>query len=94
MFSTSRKLGAICFILAVVNIVGLVMLTLYFIGLNMSFATLFTCLLYVITCTTIGLLLTISVRSFVQDAELESSSTSAQISKLKERIEELEKLAK
>ena len=94
MFSTPRKLAALSFILAVINIVGLVMVTMYFIGQNMAFHWMFAWLMYLISITVIGVLLTVSIRSFVQDSELESSSTSLQIKKLKERIEELEKIVK
>ena len=90
MFSTPRKLGVLCFILAVTNIVGLIMVTMCLIGQGVGFSVLFSWLLYLVTLTVIGLLLTISVRSFVQDSEFESSGTYAQIKKLKERIEELE----
>ena len=94
MFSTARKLGALCFILAVANIVGLIMVTMYFIGQGLGFSWMFAWLMYLITVTVMALLLTISVRSFVQDAELESSSTSIQIKNLKDRIAELEHIVK
>lgn len=94
MFSTARKLGALCFILAVTNIVGLIMVTIYFIDLGLAFSWMFAWLLYLISITAIGLLLTISIRSFVQDTELESNSTSIQIKALKDRIEELERIVK
>ena len=94
MFSTPRKLAALSFILAVVNIVGLIMVTMYFVGQRMAFHWMFAWLMYLISITIIGVLLTVSIRSFVQDSELESTSTSAQIKKLKDRIEDLEKVVK
>ena len=94
MFSSARKLAAFSFILAVVNIVGLIMVTMYFVGQRMPFHWMFAWLMYLISITVIGLLLTVSIRSFLQDSELESTSTSMQIKKLKERIEELEKVVK
>ncbi len=94
MFSTARKLGALCFILAVANILGLIMVTIYFIDQGLGFGWMFAWMMYLITITVIGLLLTISIRSFVQDAELESNSTSIQIKNLKERITDLERIVK
>lgn len=94
MFSTARKLSALSFILAVINITGMIMVTMYFVNEGLVFHWFFAWLMYLVSITMIGLLLTISIRSFVQDSELESSSNSLQIKKLKERIEELEKVAK
>ena len=94
MFSTARKLSALSFILVVANIVGLIMVAMYFVSLRMDFHWMFACLMYLITTTVIGLCLTISIRTFVQDSELESSSNATQIRKLKERIEELERHVK
>ena len=94
MFSTARKLSALSFILAVVNIVGLVMVAMYFIGQGMEFHWMFAWMMYLISITVIGLLLTVSIRSFVQDSELESNSNALQIKKLKERIDELERKLK
>jgi len=94
MFSTARKLSALSFILAVVNIVGLVMVTMYFIGQGLAFHWMFAWLMYLVSITVIGLLLTVSIRSFVQDSELESNSNAMQMKKMKERIEELERKLK
>ena len=94
MFSTARKLGALSVILSVINVIGLIMVALYFIGQRMEFHWLFAWLMYLISITVLGVLLTVSIRSFVQDCELESNSTAIQIKKLKERIEELEKNSK
>ena len=94
MFSTARKLSALSFILAVINIAGMIMVTMYFVYERLDFHWMFAWLMYLVSITVIGLLLTISIRSFVQDSELESSSNSLQIKKLKERIEELEKVVK
>ena len=94
MYSTSRKLTTFCFIFAVINIVGLVMLTLLAIGANLPFHILFTFAIYAITTTLITLLITIAVRNFTQDAELEAESTSIQIKKLTDRVAELEKIVK
>ena len=94
MFSTARKLSALSFILVVANIVGLIMVAMYFVSLRMDFHWMFACLMYLITMTVIALCLTISIRTFVQDSELESSSNATQIRKLKERIEELERHVK
>ena len=94
MFSTARKLGVICCILAAFNIVGLVMLTMLFAGAGLSFTWIFSLLLYLITITTIGLLLTFGIRSMSQDSEMEVEATSIQIKKLKDRVEELEKKLK
>ena len=94
MFSTPRKLGALSFILAIVNIVGLVMVTMYFINQGMGFSWMFAWLMYLISITLISVLLTVGIRSFVEDSELESNSTALQIKKLTERIEELERIVK
>lgn len=91
MFSTARKLGALSFILAVINIAGLVMVTLYFISQGLAFHWLFAWLMYLISITVIGVLLTVAIRTFVQDSELESNSNVLQLKKLKERIDELER---
>ena len=94
MFSTARKLSALSFILAVINIVGLAMVTMYFIGQGMEFHWFFAWLMYLVSISVIGVLLTVGIRSFVQDSELESNSTALQIKKLKERIEDLERKLK
>lgn len=90
MFSTARKLGVTCCILAAINIAGLAMVTLLLIGQGLPFSWIFAILMYLISITVIGLLLTLGIRSIVQDLELESESTALQIKKLKERMDELE----
>jgi len=90
MFSTARKLGVTCCILAAINIAGLVMIALLIIGQGLPFSWIFAILMYLISITVIGLLVTLGIRSIVQDSELEAESTAVQIRKLKERIEALE----
>lgn len=90
MFSSARKLGVVCCILAAFNILGLIMVTMLIIGAGLNFTWIFTILLYAITLTIIGLLLTFAIRGLAQDSELEAASTAAQIRKLTERIHELE----
>ena len=90
MFSTARKLGVTCCILTAINIAGLVMVALLVFGQGLPFSWIFALLMYLISVTVIGLLLTLGIRSIVQDSELESESTAIQIKKLRERIEVLE----
>lgn len=94
MYSASRKLTTFCFIFAVINVVGLIMLALLALGANLPFHILFTFGIYAITTTLVVLLITIAVRNFTQDAELEAESTSIQIKKLSDRIADLEKIVK
>ena len=90
MYSSARKLTAISFILAALSILGLVMVTMFFIYLHLAFHWMFALLLYLISITLIGLLLTISLRSILQDMDVEYENQARQINKLKERIEDLE----
>lgn len=90
MFSTARKLGVTCCILAAINIAGLAMVTLLIVGQGLPFSWIFALLMYLISITVIGLLLTLGMRSIVQDSELETEGYAVQIKKLKERIDELE----
>ena len=91
MFSTPRKIGTIGFIIAIVNIMALLLVFLFFAGQRqMEFYWKFILLMYVITVTVINLLLVIALRAFVQDSELESSNNAVQVKKLRERIEALE----
>lgn len=90
MFSTARKLGITCCILAAINIAGLAMIALLIIGQGLPFSWIFSILMYLISVTVIGLLLTLGIRSMVQDLELETENAALQIKKLRERIEALE----
>ena len=97
MFSTSRKLSAISFIFSVANVIALIMVSLYFIQVDpevLDFHWKFAWIMFLICNTAIGLLLTIALRSFVQDSELEANSTTIHMKKLSSRIEELEKKLK
>lgn len=90
MYSTARKLSTFCAILSALNILGLVMLGLLSVTADLPFYLLFTCCIYAVSTTAIAFLLTLSVRSFVQDANLDSENTSIRIKKLSDRIHELE----
>ena len=92
MYSTARRLSVFCFIFAVINIVGLIMLGLLAMGnTGIPFYILFTAAMYIITTTLILLLSTLAIRSFVQDAEIDAESSAIQVKKLTDRIAELEK---
>ncbi len=97
MFSTPRKLSAISFMFMVANVIALIMVSLFFVQLkpaDMDFHWKFAWIMFLICNTAIGLLLTIALRSFVQDSELEANSTTIHMKKLSSRIEELEKKLK
>ena len=91
MYTTARKLSTACAIFAAFNILGLILLGLLALNFEGSFGVLFTCCLYAISTTAIAFLLTVAVRSMVQDANLDSENTSMRIKKLDERIKELER---
>ena len=90
MYSTARKLSTFCAILCALNITGLVMLGLLSFNANLPFYLFFTCCIYAVSTTSIALFLTLAVRSFVQDANLDSENTSIRIKKLNDRIHLLE----
>ncbi len=90
MYSSARKLSILCFILSVANILGLIMVALVLIGYGLPFHELFTFLLYTITISITALLLTVAIRSTLQDMDMEYENQARQIQKLNERIEELE----
>ena len=94
MYSNARKLAAACFIFVVLNILALLMVVLLLLGLSLEFYVFFTILLYVLTITSGILVLTIGLRSSLEDAEVEAQNTSLQIKKLSDRIKELEKMMK
>ena len=92
MYSTARKLSTICAIISAFNITGLIMLGILSLNLpdNVSFGVIFTCAIYAVTTTAIAFLLTISVRSLVADANLDSESTAMRIKSLTDRVNALE----
>ena len=94
MYSTARRLSALCFILSVVSIVGLVMVCMYFVFLHLEFQWFFALMMFLIATTAINLFLTISMRSMVQDMEFDYDSNARQIKKLSDRITDLEKILK
>ena len=97
MFSTSRKLSAISFIFSVANVIALIMVSLYFVQVDpevLDFHWKFAWIMFLVCNTVIGVLLTVALRNFVQDSELESNSTAIHMKKLSNRIEELEKKLK
>ena len=94
MYSTARRLSALCFILSVVSIVGLVMVCMYFIFLNLEFQWFFALMMFLIATTGINLFLTIAMRNLVQDMEFDYDSNARQIKKLSDRIADLEKILK
>ena len=91
MYSTARTMSTFCAILSALNIVGLALLGLLSINANLPFYLFFTCCIYAVSTTAIAFLLTLAVRSMVQDANLDSENTSMRIKKLDERVKELER---
>ena len=94
MYSTARKLAGLSLILSVASIVGLVMVCMYFSFLRLEFHWFFALMMFLIAITGIGLFLTISIRSMLQDMEMDYDSNARQLKKLSDRITELEKLLK
>ena len=94
MYSTARKLAGLCLILSVASIVGLVMVTMYFVYLNLDFHWFFALMMFLIAITAICLLVTIALRSMLQDIEMDYDSNARQLKKLSDRITELEKILK
>jgi len=94
MYSTARKLAGLCLILSVASIVGLVMVTMYFVYLNLEFHWFFALMMFLIAITAICLLVTIALRNLLQDLEMDYDSNSRQLKKLSDRIAELEKILK
>lgn len=94
MFSSARKFGAACVILTAINITGLIMAALILIGSELPFSWIIGLLIYLISGTALGLVLTLGLRSIAQDSETEAESSAILIKKLKTRIEELEKIQK
>lgn len=90
MYSTARKLSTFCSILSVINITGLIMLGLLALNADLPFYLIFTLSIYAITTTVMALLLTLAVRNFVQDADLDSENTSMRIKKINDRLNNLE----
>ena len=91
MYSTARKISTFSMILICINIAGAVLVTLLLMSQQLNFAQLFTLLLYLVTSTTILLLLTVSVRSMLQDLEIEYTTNLKQLKNLKEKVDTLEK---
>ena len=89
MYSTARKLTAICFILSVISIVGLILICLLFKNWPLEFSEVFSLATFIISITGINLFLTIAIRSTLQDMQLDFESNVAQTRKLNERIEKL-----
>lgn len=92
MYSTARKLSTVCAIFSAFNITGLVMLAILSMNLpkSVSFGVFFTCAIYAISTTVIAFLLTLAVRSFVQDANLDSENTAMRLKNLTDRVNVLE----
>ena len=94
MYSTARKLAGLSMILSVVSIVGLIMVWMYFTFLKLEFHWFFALMMFLIPITGICLFLTISIRSMLQDMEMDYDSNARQLKKLSDRITELEKILK
>lgn len=94
MYSVARILSALCFILAIASILGLIMVFLFFLHLGLAFHWVFALMLFMVCITLIGLLLTIGIRNLLQDMELEFESNITRIKKLSDRISDLERRLK
>ena len=94
MYSTARRLSAVCFILSMFGILGLIMVFLFFISLGLAFYWVFALTMFMVAITLTGLLLTVAIRSHIQDMELEFESDIIRSKKLSERIAELERRLK
>ena len=94
MYSTARILSALCIILSVISIVGLIMVCLYFLYLGLEFHWFFALMMFLIAITAICLFLTVAMRNMLQDMEMDYDSNARQIKKLSERIADLEKIMK
>lgn len=91
MYSTAKLLSIFCVILAVVNVVGAIMLLLYFTRNSFDFVTVFTCTMYALSATGVLVLLTVALRSLCADLQSEYDSTAEQIHDMKKHITALEK---
>lgn len=94
MYSNARRLTLYCILLVILNIIGTTLTTLYILGLRLGYAPVVSLLLFVISNTVTLLAIIISIRSILQDMEIEVSDRNHNIKKLAERINKLENKAK
>ena len=90
MFSTAKTISIFSIILAVINILGVVMLTLMLLTYDFGFSIEFCVVIYLLTATVSTLLVTLSLRSMCQDLLLNHESTSRKLRELENRCKVIE----
>lgn len=90
MYSTARKLSLICMILVIFNVLGAVLTGLFLSTQRISFGEFFGMLLYLIPSTVLALLISLALRSLLQDLDIEISDRNNKIKTLTDRIAALE----
>ncbi len=90
MFSTSKSISIFSIILSVLNVLGVIVLTMMLLTFDLGFAIEFCISLYLFTSTLGTLLVTLSLRSMCQDLILNHESTSHKLRELEIRCKNIE----
>ncbi len=90
MFATAKTISIFSIILSVINVLGVLMLTLMLTTYDFGFSIEFCLIIYLITSTLGTLLVTLGVRSICQDSVMNHESTSRKIREIENRCKILE----
>ena len=90
MYTTAKTLSILTVILAIINVVGTALTTLYLLTEHLNFTQFISVMIYLVSATAISLFLTFALRSTLQDMEIEVNNHNHNVKKLTERIKELE----
>lgn len=90
MYSTARRLSTICAIFSAINILATILFFLYLANCELGFTFIFTSVLFLISNSVIGLLLTIALRSLCEDSQLEYEDKVRRFKDINNKVKELE----
>ncbi len=90
MYSTARRLSTISAIFSAVNILATLMFFLYLANSDLGFSFIFTAVLFLISNSAIGLLLTVALRDLCQDIQTEYEDKVKRFKDLNNKVRDLE----
>ena len=90
MYSTARKLSVLCIIVVIFNVLGALLTSLYLSTLPISFGEYLGIMLLIVPTTILTVLISLALRSLVQDLDIEISDRNKKIRDLIDRIASME----
>ena len=94
MYSAARKLSVFCIIVVIFNVLGAILTSLFLATQAISFGEYFAIILFIAPTTILTVLLSLGMRSLLQDLDIEVSDRNTKIKTLSDRITTLENKVK